>query len=787
MNALNPALAGTDAGCFHCGEALTGPGLVAKGQRYCCTGCLAAAEFIHQQGLDDYYRLRTERGSRPEQSDLSVFDRPEVQARYAEKQGANSAIELAVEGMHCAACAWLIGESLRRVQGVEDASASVVSSRLRLVWTPEKLLLSEALQRVEALGYGLSLAGTNAQQEQRRKARRTLMLRLGIAALATMQAMMFSEALYLDKAGEMSMATRDFFRWLTFLMSTPVLSYSAWPFWRGALNEWRLRRFGMDTLAAISIGLAYGASLIETIRGGPFVWFDAAVMFVFFLLLARSLEGMLRARGQAQLDRMAAARPALAMRRVDGQIQTVPAEEIAVGDVVLVAAGATVPADGHLRSHSAEFDESLLHGESRPQTRSQGERVLAGSICLNAQIEIEVTAVGAETRLSEIERAMLRAAETRPAMARWLDELVQRFVLIVFGLAVVTAVGWGFADPSLSLPYALAILMVSCPCALALAIPTAILAAQSKLVRSGVLCLDTDALLKLWQLDQIVFDKTGTLTEGHPRVVAVDVLGKQDADMCVMLARALEQQVQHPIAEAFAGATPYQAKHVTVTAGAGVAGQIDGHAYRLGSADFCEYTGANRAGVFLRDETGVLARFELVDALRPEATAVVASLRADGLALTLLSGDHAAAVQAVANDLGIADARAGMSPEAKLAVLEQQREAGHGVAMLGDGINDAPVLAAADVGFTLAKAAPLAQHASALIALNGSLEGFLVARRMSSALHRVIRQNLGWALGYNVLMLPLAAFGVVGPGLAAIGMSVSSLLVTLNAMRLYRQ
>ncbi|AVP96613.1 ATPase P [Ahniella affigens] len=787
MNTLNPALAGTNAGCFHCGEPLTGPALLAKGQRYCCTGCLAAAEFIHQQGLGDYYRLRTERGSRPEHSDLSVFDRPEVQARYAEKLGEQCAIELAVEGMHCAACAWLIGETLRRLPGVTDASASVVSARLRLVWTPGAVQLSDALQRVETLGYGLSLAGTNAQQEQRRKARRTLMLRLGIAALATMQAMMFSEALYLDKAGEMSVATRDFFRWLTFLMSTPVLSYSAWPFWRGALNEWRLRRFGMDTLAAVSIALAYGASLVETIRGGPFVWFDAAVMFVFFLLLARSLEGMLRSRGQAQLDRMAAARPALAMRRVDDRVQTVPAEEIAVGDVVLVAAGATVPADGKLCSHAAQFDESLLHGESRPQARLQGDRVLAGSICLNAQIEIQVTAVGAETRLSEIERAMLRAAETRPAMARWLDRLVQRFVLIVFGLAIVTAIGWSVVDPSLSLPYALAVLMVSCPCALALAIPTAILAAQSKLVRAGVLCLDTDALLKLRQLDRVVFDKTGTLTEGHPRIAAVDVFGAVDTAVCLALARALEQHVHHPIAEAFAGASPYVAEHVVVTAGAGVSGHIDGQSYRLGSADFCDYPGSDRAGVFLRHDAGILARFRLSDALRPEASAVVASLQSEGLAVTLLSGDQSAAVQTVADQIGVADARSSLSPEAKLATLQQYRQAGQVVAMLGDGINDAPVLAAADVGFTLAKAAPLAQHASALIALNGSLEGFLVARRMSAALHDVIRQNLGWALGYNVLMLPLAAFGVVGPGLAAIGMSVSSLFVTLNAMRLYRQ
>lgn len=786
MNSLSPAITCRTPACFHCGEPLTGASLQAEGRDYCCGGCLAAAQFIHQQGLDDYYRLRTERGSRPGQTDLSVFDRAEVQARYAERQGDQCAIELAVDGMHCAACAWLIGESLRRLPGVQDASASVVSARLRLVWTPGTLLLSDALKRVEALGYGLSLAGTNVQQAQRRKARRTLMLRLGIAALATMQAMMFSEALYLDTAGEMSEATRDFFRWLTFLMSTPVLSYSAWPFWRGALNEWRLRRFGMDTLAAWSIALAYGASLVETVRGGPFVWFDAAVMFVFFLLLARSLEGMLRSRGQAQLDRMAAARPVLALRRVGAQTETIPAEEIRVGDLVMVAAGATVPADGDLASPSAEFDESLLHGESRPQARVQGEPVLAGSICLNAQIELRVTAVGADTRLSEIERAMVRAAETRPAMARWLDVVVQRFVLIVFAAALLTALVWTQLDASLALPYALAVLMVSCPCALALAIPTAILAAQSSLVRNGVLCLDTDALLKLRQVDHVVFDKTGTLTEGHPRIVAIETLADVDADFCLAVARALEQQVHHPIAEAFAGPSPWQARHVVVQAGAGVAGEVDGQPYRLGSADFCLVEGIDRDGVFLRNEHSLLARFRLQDALRTEALTVVSTLQAEAVPLTLLSGDQATAVQSVAQTLGMTDARAGLSPEAKLAALQQLRQNGQRVAMLGDGINDAPVLAAADVGYTLAKAAPLAQHASALIALNGHLDGFLHARRMSEALHRIIRQNLGWAIAYNVVSVPLAACGIVGPGLAAIGMSVSSLLVTLNAMRLYR-
>ncbi|MBK8285605.1 MAG: cadmium-translocating P-type ATPase [Ahniella sp.] len=782
---LEPTAAAAVA-CFHCGELTRSPP-GSDGRYFCCTGCEAASTYIQQSGLGDYYRLRTERGSRPSPSDLAVFDRSEVLARYSRESGEGQSIELAIEGMHCAACAWLIGEALRRQPGVRDASANFVTSRARIAWSQGEVKLSDLLGRIEGLGYRASLAGTREQQEQRRQARRTLILRLGIAGLASMQAMMFSEALYLDVAGEMSIATRDFFRWLSFLASTPVMTYSAWPFWQGALNEWRLRRFGMDTLSALAIGLAFGASLVETLRGGVHVWFDAAVMFVFFLLLARSLEGFLRGKAQAHLERLASARPALAVKVSGTQLQTIPAEQIAVGDVLMIAAGSAVPADGTLDSPRAHFDESLLSGESEPQDRQFGDRVLAGSICLDAQARVRVVAVGASTRLSEIERAISQAAASRPAVALWLDRLVQHFVLVILVLAALTTLVWLQIDASRALPLALAVLMVSCPCALALAIPTALLAAESRLGKSGLLCLDTDALLALQEIDTVVLDKTGTVTEGQPRVDAIACLGDRDADACLAIARALEQGVTHPVAEAFRGDSPWSAEDVKVVAGSGVSGLIHGRLWRLGSPAWIGDTQAPAGTIVLADDSGPMARFHLVDALRADAIEFVQALKAQGLNVVLLSGDQPATVSAVAQQLGIESYRASQSPEDKLADLRLRRSQGSRLAMLGDGINDAPILAAADVGFTFAKAAPLAQHASDLVALNGRLTGFLDALDLSRRLHRIIRQNLFWALAYNVLMLPLAAIGWIGPGLAALGMSLSSLLVTLNALRLQRR
>jgi len=796
MNAAAETIAApthaTATTCFHCGESLAADRIDVDGHLYCCSGCAAAQRFIRDNGLDDYYRLRTQPGSRPTPTSLVAFDDPDILAHYSITTDQGHTIDVAVDGMHCAACAWLIGESLRRCSGVVDAHANFVAGRAHVVWSQDMSPLSTILGHIERLGYRVSLAGTAAQQSGRTRERRTQLLRIGIAGLATMQAMMFSEALYLDTAGEMAIATRDLFRWLTMLTASPVLLFAAWPFWRGAMNEWRLRRFGMDTLSSVSILLAFGASVFETLRGGPHVWFDAAVMFVFFLLLARSLEGAVRASAQARLDRLAAARPAMALRRDGAVVTSVPATHLIVGDVVQVAAGATVPADGVLDSEVARFDESLLTGEATPQLRRHGATILAGSVCLDVQAWIRVTAVGPNTRLSDIERTMIAAAATRPAVARWLDVLVLRFVVVILLLAAATAGVWWFVDATRVIPMTLAVLMASCPCALALAIPTALLAAQSRLTQSGLLCLDADALLSLREVDMAFLDKTGTLTEGAPRITNIITCRDLDADDCLRVARALELGVAHPIAAAFRGDTPWVAEQVDVFVGAGLSGRVNGRSWRLGSlAWVSQWINTDRldcpaGSILLADELGVVACFELDDRVRDGAHELVQGLKHEGVSVSLLSGDHAAPVHAMANRLGITRFFAAQSPEHKRDVLASARSAGHKVLMLGDGINDAPVLAAADVGISLAKAAPLAQHAAGLIVLNGRLQSLLDALLLSRRLHWIIRQNLVWALGYNVVMLPLAAIGLIGPGLAALGMSLSSLTVTLNALRLTR-
>lgn len=780
------------ARCYHCGDALptafVSVTLDGAERAMCCSGCAGAAAWIRDAGLDDYYRLRQRDGSRVavEQADFSAWDRDDIQAQHARDVAAGREITVLVEGMHCAACAWLIDRALHREPGVCDVQANAITGRVIVLWDPGQTRLSVILTRLSALGYTPHLAPDEALERARRHERNTLLIRLGVAGLGTLQAMMFAEALYLDFDNQMPVATRDFFRWITFAVSAPVVFYSGWPFLSGMAREWRQRRFGMDTLVATSVLLAYIASLIETIRGGPHVWFDAAVMFVLLLLSARVIERLARQRANAGVDALARARPALAWRlAAHGEREQVPLASLRVGDTLIVAAGEALAADGELLAAPAQFDEALLSGEPLPCAHTVGDTVFAGSICRGVPAQVRVQRTGQDTRLSHLVRLVEQAQAQRPRLARLADRIAGRFVVSLFATAAITAWVWWQVAPARAFEVTLAVLVVSCPCALSLAIPAALSAAQSALARLGVLSMNADALETLARADMVVFDKTGTLTRGQPSIEGVQCFAATDEHTALAIAGALERDAGHPLAHAFSGVSAMTAQQVQVQAGAGVSGDVEGRHYRLGRADFT-HAGCDDGAIWLACERQAIARFRLRDATRHDAAQAIAWLRQLHVRCELLSGDAEPAVTALALELGISHAHARQSPEDKLAHLRALQAQGHVIAMVGDGINDAPVLAGADVSLAMGGGAALAQRSADLILTGDSLRRVPEAIALARRSRRIVRQNLAWALGYNAIALPLAALGWVTPWLAALGMAGSSLLVTLNALRLAR-
>jgi Cu2+-exporting ATPase len=783
------------ATCYHCGEpAENGVEIIFEHapRTFCCDGCAAAAQWIGDADLGDYYRLRNSTASRVDAAalDLGMWDRDDLLEGHARAIPGGREITLLAEGMRCAACAWLIDRALARQAGVLEASANAVTGRIRLAWDPARTTLSRPLRSIVALGYRPYLATGTTHEDSRRLERNRWLLRLGVAGLGAMQAMMFAEALYLDTAGQMPLPTRDFLRWVTFLVSTPVVFYSGWPFLAGAWRELRHRRPAMDTLIGGSTLLAYLASLVETLRGGPHVWYDAAVMFVFLLLVARMLEQRARGIASAQVDTLARARPALAMRELDdGGRESIALSALRVGDIACVAAGDIVPADGALLDRAARFEEALLTGESQPIDKAVGEQLLAGTICRDRPVRMRVTAVGAATRLSQLTALVERAQSHRPRLALLADRVSSRFVAALLLVAAATWMGWHWVQPGRAFEVTLAVLVISCPCALSLSVPAALAAAHGALARIGVLAIRPEALERLARATDVVFDKTGTLSDGSPALVDVTTFDGFDRDAATRIAAALERDSGHPLAAAFTDiertADAPGCRDIDMIAGAGVRGRIDGIEWRLGHAAFAAGRRDDDA-LWLGDGARAVARFVVRESPRADARAMVESLRKLGLQLHLSSGDAIAPVSRLAADVGIADASARQTPEDKLAAVRQLQQRGRIVAMVGDGINDAPVLAGADVSIAIGAGAALAQRAADLVLTGDALMRIPQAIALARRSQRVLRQNLGWAIAYNLLALPLAVAGLVTPWMAALGMALSSLTVTANALRLTR-
>lgn len=713
---------------------------------------------------------------------------------------------LLLGGMYCAACSGLIEEALQRVDGVSAAEVSAAAQRAIVTWDPRRTRFSTLIEAVRRAGYG-AFPDTGAQAVAlATKESRQAIWRLFVAAFCMMQVMMYATPAYLAEPGEITPDMVQLLRWASWVLSVPVLIFSSGDYLRGAWRSLKSRRIGMDVPVTLGLLVTFVASSAATFDpAGPFgseVYFDSMTMFVSFLLAARVLETQARRRAAQALDAVMRQLPD-AVERLDehGRAELVQSTQLRIGDRVRVHVGQAFAADGVLLEGHTQVDESMLTGESLPVERAPEDKVAAGCMNLGAPVLMRVEQLGAQTRYQRIVALVERALTQRPAFVIATDRLAGPFLWGVLLLALGAYVVWHFIDPARALWVAVAVLIVTCPCALSLGAPVALLAATGALARRGVLVQRNDVLEVLTRAQDLVFDKTGTLTEDRLTLAAtveLDLTPVASTLSVAGLATSLAALSRHPLAKALVAAAPAQSagvdwQDVREEPGRGmeaVEGAQPLRRWRLGQAAWCGATadGVVRPAVWLSCNAGSVwvpvARFEFDEALRPDAIEAVAALQARGLHVHLLSGDQPTSVQLMAQRLNIASAQAQCAPQDKLTAVEALQRGGRVVAMVGDGINDAPVLARADVSIALGSAAALAQARADVIVLANRIGDLVLLRDTAVRTMRIVRQNLAWAVAYNVASVPLALIGWLPPWLAGIGMAASSLLVVLNALRL---
>lgn len=709
-----------------------------------------------------------------------------------------------IEGMHCAACALTLESALLAVAGVASAQVSAASHRARVVWSAELVQPSGWMQAIKKAGYQVLPANDAFASERRKRESRQLLWRWLVAGLCMMQVMMYALPAYVARPGEMTPDMVGLLRWASWVLTLPVMLFSCGPFFSGALRDVLRRRISMDLPVALGIAVTFAVSSMGTFDAagifGREVYFDSLTMFVFFLLTGRWLELRLRDRTAGALEALMNRLPDSVQRQCpDGRFERVAVRRLICGDVVRVLPGESFPADGVLTQGQTLADEALLTGESRPVLRCPGELVMAGSHNLSAAVQMRVEHIGGSTRFAQIVALMQSASLDKPALARLGDRIARPFLIAVLLAAAGACAFWWPRDPGHALMVAVAVLIVTCPCALSLATPAAMLAAAGALARRGVLVRRLQALEALASIDTVMFDKTGTLTSDAMVLCTARTRDGVSEAQALAMAGALAQRSLHAVSRALvvagrATAQVYEwvADSVDEAAGQGLSGPVRQGAgaapvlLRLGSASFCgvQVPAVQALHACLSDGQGWLATFELAEAVRPDARATLQALQADGIEVCLLSGDTPLAVGRLAAQVGIEQAWGGCSPSDKLAFLRGAQQRGRTVAMVGDGLNDGPVLAGAHASFAFGQAVPLAQAQADFVVMGDRLETVAQTLRLARRTMRIVRQNLAWAAIYNAVCIPLAVLGWLPAWLAGLGMALSSLLVVLNALRL---
>ena len=768
------------AACAHCGSP------VPTGQMYCCAGCASARDIIEGMGLGRYYAQRLldagSRALRPEPA-----ERWDLARHIVAKPDGTKELTLAVDGLQCGACVWLIESVLAKEPAVTAGRVNMTTRRLRLGWNGTNDDADRLVGRLETLGYRLVPFDVPALAAARDRTGRMLMRSLAVAGFAAGNTMLISVGIWagqghvIDPIGPATMAL---LHWVSALIAMPAIAYAGRPFFASALAALRQRHTNMDVPVSLGVWLVTGLSLMETIQGRDHTYFDSAVTLLFFLLVGRVLDHRARGQARATAEQLLALRSAdVAVLQPDGSVRRAAQEQVAEGDMVLVTSGERIGVDGILASGTAMLDTSLVTGESVPVEATAGTVVYAGTLNLGATLTIRTTATGGATLLAECVRLIEAAESRRGRFVVLADRVAQRYAPAVHLCALLTFLWWFFAmgaPAEQALLTASAVLIITCPCALALAVPAVQVIATSRLFRGGMLLKSPTALERLADVDTVVFDKTGTLTDPLPGLCGCpDPAALREAASIAVSSR-------HPLARALVSAagSVVPAEGVVEHPGQGLAaGDV-----RLGSRAFCGVAEGMADGpeIWLCRPGQAPVRFRFDERPRLDAAEIVGRLRNMGLTVNLISGDRTEQVQRIADQLGIDDWQAGCNPVDKVAAIEALAKQGRKVLMVGDGINDSPALAAASVSASPATAADVSQTVADLVFQGTKLEPILIALRTARRAKSVMRQNLALSIGYNIAMVPLAAAGLVTPWLAAAAMSSSSLMVMVNSLRLNR-
>ena len=788
--------------CYHCHQhILAGTDIHDDaGHAYCCTACRAVAAIISAHHLDQYYTVRDHPAPRPDTaydpSHWQAYDLPDIAAQYTYRDGENNEIHLYIDGLHCAACTWLISRALERAHGITHTHINLTTGRAEIRWrdTP----LSAILATIADLGYTPNL--TTPDQEERRDHRRRNhdLLRLIVAGLGMMQVMMFATGLYTGAWLGIEREYEQLLRWISALTSAPVMLYAGYPFLKNTWLALKQRRLNMDVPIAIACAGAWLASLYHTLLGHGEIYYDGVTMFIFFITISRTLEAHTRRRARHNQHHFARLLPdAVYQRAADGEYRLVPLPAIRVDDHIRVLPTHTIPVDGQIEAGTSRVDESMLSGESTPQYKQAGDAVLAGSTNLESPLDIRVTQTGQQTTLAAIRRISARAEQHRSPQIDRNETLARHTILAVLILAAAGYLIWQWIEPARAFDIALAVLVATCPCALSLATPTVLTAALNHAHKHAILIKNSDTLDRLTRIKRILFDKTGTLTAGKYQLRAGETYGNADPHTLLAIAKSLETNSTHPVAWYFSRqeTATLPMTNISQHSGKGVSGDWQNSRWHIGSAAYMQENGvalpsdnigtedANTTHVYLAENTTLRAHYRLSDPERPGLAATLTALAAR-YPLAIASGDRSANVARLATRYHISDYHGDLLPADKLALLEAHDPA-HTL-MIGDGINDAPVLARAAVSVAVGRANPLSQtHADIVLMQNGP-EALPYLFDLATRTQRIIRQNLAWAAAYNLLILPLALCGYLTPWIAALGMSTSSLLVTANALRIQR-
>ncbi|MDO8606920.1 MAG: heavy metal translocating P-type ATPase metal-binding domain-containing protein [Phaeospirillum sp.] len=776
----------TPSPCLHCG----GPVPADLTGGFCCRGCEGAYALVQDLGLERYYSRRSvdpaARPLRPADESGQLHD---FSAHVMADDKGEASLHLMVEGLHCGACVWLIESLLNRQPGVTWARVNMTTRRLVVRWRVAEVEAAALLAPVMAVGYRLVPYDPERLGAETQRQEKELLRAMAVAGFAAGNVMLLSVSVWAGHFSYMGPATRDLMHWVSALVALPAVAWCIRPFARSAVSALRAGRTNMDVPISIGVTLACLMSLWETIHSGEYAYFDSAITLLFFLLIGRYLDSRARGRARTAVEHLLALdATAVTVMEDDGVLRLVPPHKVAAGARVLVAAGERIGVDGTINEGVSDVDTSLLTGESVPVQVAPGAQVFAGTINLSGPLRLVVSAVGEQTLLAEIVRMMEVAEQGRARYVALADRVSRWYAPVVHLAALLTFTAWivlGAAPWQMALLYAVAVLIITCPCALALAVPVVQVIGSGRLLRQGILVKSATALERFADVDTVVFDKTGTLTLGKPQLMQDG--GWTDADLVQAAGMALASK--HPLARALAAAAP-QARLAD-----GVA-EIPGHGLelasglRLGSRKFVGVAddGAVEGPELWLARPGMAAiRFAFTDAPRPDARQVVADLLAMGMAVELLSGDRAATAAKIAAELGIAEWRAGCAPAEKCERLAALARSGRKVLMIGDGLNDAPALAAAHVSMSPSSAVDVSQTAADVVFQGGRLSPVVETLEVARKSRVLVKQNFALALGYNVFTVPLAVAGMVTPLVAAIAMSTSSLVVIANALRLSRR